>query len=82
MRERGSSPPRIERRSIHAVALDGSARTLAVRELTHDHASEQPFTRSLSGVRLEEGLERVRVQGRDQESGWGGRTVELVLPRD
>lgn len=51
-----------------------------IRELTHDHASEQPFTRSQSGIEIPDGVDRVTVEGRDQVSGWGGATVEVPLP--
>ncbi|MEP4546249.1 MAG: hypothetical protein ABJ000_08720 [Saccharospirillum sp.] len=54
--------------------------TLGVRELLHDHASEQPFTRSLSGVSIAPGINRVIVQGRDQEFGYGGQTMTVSLP--
>ncbi|MEM8706553.1 MAG: hypothetical protein AAGE98_08855 [Actinomycetota bacterium] len=61
------------------LAPDGSV--LGVRELAHDHQNEQPFTRSLSGVVIPDDLDRVVIEGRDQLSSWGGRTLELVLPR-
>ena len=51
------------------------------RFLTHDHASEQPFTRSQSGIEIPADVLVVVVQGRDQVSGWGGTTVEYTLPR-
>ncbi len=54
--------------------------TLGVRELLHDHASEQPFTRSLSGVSITPGITRVVVQGRDQAHGYGGETMTVSLP--
>jgi hypothetical protein len=59
------------------LAPDGTQ--LAIRELLHDHASEQPFTRSLSGVELPEDIETVTVQGRDLDNGWGGATVDVTL---
>lgn len=49
------------------------------RFLTHDHAGEQPFTRSQSGIDIPEDVTIVTIQGRDQVSGWGGATFELVL---
>ncbi|MDH3753929.1 MAG: hypothetical protein OEU32_08655 [Acidimicrobiia bacterium] len=52
---------------------------LGVRVLTHDHAGEQPFTRSLSGVEIPDGVTVVTIQGRDQVSGWGGATVDVTL---
>lgn len=51
-----------------------------VRELLHDHASEQPFTRSLDGVEIPDGVAGVVVEGRDRDNGWGGTTMELDLP--
>ena len=53
---------------------------LGVRELAHDHAGEQPFTRSLSDVEIyTTDVGRVTVEGRDQVNGWGGDTVEVTL---
>lgn len=51
-----------------------------VRELLHDHANEQPFTRSLPGVEIPAEIREVVVQARDQEYGYGGDTVTVELP--
>lgn len=59
---------------------DGSV--LGVRELLHDHASEQPFTRSLTGVAVDASIEVVTIEGRDQVNGWGGQTFELRFTDD
>lgn len=50
------------------------------RLLTHDHASEQPFTRTLEGVVIPGDVRTVTIEGRDQEFGFGGSTFELTLP--
>lgn len=50
-----------------------------VRELTHDHQSEQPFTRSQSGIVIPDGVTEVLVEGRDQVSGWGGKSIRFEL---
>lgn len=60
------------------VGPDGTE--YAVRVLTHDHASEQPFTRSQSGIAIPESVDVVTVEGRDLHNGWGGDTFELRLP--
>lgn len=52
------------------------------RLLTHDHASEQPFTRTLDDVEVPEDVRTVTIQGRDQEFGFGGATFELTLSSD
>jgi hypothetical protein len=59
------------------LAPDGTE--LGVRELTHDHAGEQPFTRTLFGVEIPARVDIVTIEGRDQVNGWGGDTVEVEL---
>lgn len=49
--------------------------------LGHDHASEQPFTRTQTGVEIPDGVDTVTVQGRDTEHGYGGTAVTVDLPR-
>lgn len=50
------------------------------RKLLHDHASEQPFTRDLYGVLIPVGVRIVVIQARDQKNGYGGRSVQVILP--
>ncbi len=58
------------------TTLDGDV--LAVRELTHDHADEQPFTRSLAdSFSLPPGTTQLRIEARDRENGWGGATLVI-----
>jgi hypothetical protein len=54
---------------------------LGERPLTHPHVNEQPFTRSLSGVAIPEGLDRVAIRARTSVEGWGNETFLLLLPR-
>lgn len=61
------------------IGSDGSV--YGVRELLHDHATEQPFTRSLNGVEIPEDEIQITIEGRDQLSGWGGDTVTIPLER-
>ncbi len=42
------------------------------RVLAHPHDNEQPFTRSLSGVSIPEGVEEVLVVARNNVRGFGG----------
>ena len=60
------------------LASDGTV--LGIRELTHDHADEQPFTRSLAGVVLPDGVDEVTIEARDLANGWGGATVTVAVP--
>lgn len=59
------------------VGPDGNV--LGERVLLHPHETEQPFTRSLSGVRIPAGVKRVTLRAHDKVHGLGGRefTVEL-----
>lgn len=59
------------------VGPDG--KVLGVRKLFHPHETEQPFTRSLSGVRIPAGVKRVILRANDKVHGLGGKefTVEL-----
>lgn len=47
--------------------------------LAHDHANEQPFTRTQTGVEIPEDVAEVTVEGRDSEFGYGGETVTVTL---
>lgn len=60
-------------------APDGTE--LGVHTLMHDHAGEQPFTRTQTGVDIPAGVDEVTVQGRDQRYGFGGRTATVEVPR-
>ena len=44
---------------------------LGYRELAHPHVNEMPFTRSLSGVEVPEGITRVFIRPRDLVHGEG-----------
>ena len=61
------------------VAPDG--RLLGTRTLLHPHVREQPFTRSLSGVVIPEGVTRVIIRAHDKEHGLGGAEVTVELKR-
>jgi len=63
---------------FRVVAKDGTV--YGERKLLHDHSTEQPFTRDLYGIRIPRHVRSVVLQARDQKFGYGGRTVELVLP--
>lgn len=50
------------------------------RILLHDHAGEQPFTRDLYGVNIPRAVRVVVIQARDQRFGYGGKSIEVLLP--
>lgn len=60
------------------LAPDGTV--LGSRVLYHPHVNEQPFTRSLSGVRVPAGLRQVRVRAHDSVHGDSETLYPVELP--
>lgn len=60
--------------------LDMEGKVLATRKLYHPHVEEQPFTRSMSGIRIPEGTEKVRVRAGDLVHGFGGEEKVVRVP--
>jgi len=58
--------------------LDGDV--YGERVLTHPHANEQPFTRSLSGVAIPADVTQVEVAARDSERGFCGVPLTVEVP--
>ncbi len=59
--------------------LDMEGNELGMRVLHHPHVEEQPFTRSLSGVRIPAGITQVQVQARETPAGWNAQTTTVNL---
>ncbi|MBV7296486.1 hypothetical protein [Enterovibrio paralichthyis] len=59
------------------VSAEGDV--LGTRVLLHPHVNEQPFTRSLSGVVIPDGVEVVFIEAKDNVHGWGGLRKEVKL---
>ena len=61
------------------VAPDGTV--LGTRILHHPHVNEQPFTRSLSGVKIPATIDTVTVRAHDSVHEYGGKAVTVDLPQ-
>lgn len=61
------------------VAPDGTV--LGTRELAHPHETEQPFTRSLSGVRIPDGVDKVTLRSHDSVHKYGGAEISVDVPK-
>ena len=59
------------------VAPDG--KILGTRKLLHPHVNEQPFTRSLSGVKIPDNIQQVSVRAHDSLHAYGGRVMTYDL---
>ncbi len=62
------------------LAPDGSV--LGTRTLYHPHVDEQPFTRSLSGVVVPDGIDEVTIRAHDSKHGYGGETLTVAVPEN
>jgi len=60
------------------LSLEGEE--LGTRILLHPHVHEQPFTRSLAGVRIPPSTKQVRIRARDSVHGYGGKEIIVDLP--
>ncbi len=61
-------------------APDGTM--LGERVLAHPHVNEQPFTRSLGGVVIPDGVSEVVIRARDSVHGVAGQEFRLKLPEN
>ena len=59
--------------------LTTDGKILATRVLQHPHVQEQPFTRSLSGVKIGPEIGKVVVRGHDSVHGYGGRELTVTF---
>jgi len=60
------------------LAPDGTI--LGTRTLLHPHETEQPFTRSLSGLVIPSGITSVEVRAHDSVHGYGGVSMTVAIP--
>lgn len=60
------------------VTLDG--KLLKSRVLHHPHDNEQPFTRSLSGVQIPDGINKVKIRARDSKHGYSSQEFIVEIP--
>ena len=59
--------------------IDADNKILGTRTLYHPHVNEQPFTRSLSGVKIPEGTKSVRVIAKDTVHGLSHKAAKIDL---
>jgi hypothetical protein len=62
------------------LAPDGTV--LATRTLLHPHETEQPFTRSLSGLAIPDDVVEVIIRAHDSVHGYGGPELTVGVPRE
>ncbi len=60
------------------MTMDG--RLLKSRVLIHPHVDEQPFTRSLPGVKIPAGTTRVKIRAKDLKHGYSSEEYTVRIP--
>ncbi len=60
------------------MTMDG--KLLKSRVLLHPHVNEQPFTRSLSGVKIPAGTTRVKIRAKDLKHGYSNDEYIVRIP--
>jgi hypothetical protein len=58
---------------------DMNGKVLGERKLAHPHVNEQPFTRSLSGVKIPDDVTSVVIEAHDTNTGWAPKTKTVKL---
>ncbi|TKB12399.1 hypothetical protein [Desulforhopalus sp. IMCC35007] len=59
---------------------DQNGNLLATRTLHHPHVAEQPFTRSLSHVKIPIDIKEVTLRAHDSVHLYGGKTMTITMP--
>lgn len=59
--------------------VDDQGEVLGTRTLFHPHENEQPFTRSLNGVKIPASTTPVYIEAHDKVHGWAAQRFELHL---
>ena len=60
--------------------LTPAGKEIGKRVLYHPHENEQPFTRSVGGVKIPSGIDHVLIEAHDNVHGWGEKQFKLTLP--
>ena len=61
--------------------VDEEGNVLGDRVLHHPHENEQPFTRSLSRVKVPEGVTVVYIEAHDKLHGWTEKRLKVDLEK-
>ena len=54
---------------------------LGERTLYHPHVAEQPFTRSLSGVKIPSPIKQIYIEAHDNVHGWSKDKLQIDLTK-
>ena len=62
------------------IVVGPDGKQLGKRTLYHPHVNEQPFTRSLSGVKIPKDIKMVTIRAHDKVHELGGKEMQVKLP--
>ena len=61
--------------------VDAKGNVFGTRTLFHPHETEQPFTRSLSGIKVPEGVTVIFIEAHDKVHGWSKQRLQVDLSK-
>jgi hypothetical protein len=61
--------------------VDQHGNVLGSRVLLHPHIDEQPFTRALSNVKLDDSHQVIYIEAHDKQHGWAKQKLEIDLTK-
>ncbi|MFT7235844.1 MAG: hypothetical protein ACI9QV_001430 [Methylophagaceae bacterium] len=61
--------------------IDVQGNILGNRLLLHPHVEEQPFTRALSNVKLDDNLTHIYIEAHDKIHGWAKQKLAIELAK-
>ena len=62
------------------IVVGPAGKQLGKRVLFHPHVNEQPFTRSLTGVKIPPDIKMVTIRAHDSVHELGGKEMQIKLP--
>jgi hypothetical protein len=61
--------------------IDNEGNVLGTRTLLHPHVNEQPFTRALNNVKINDSLTTLYIEAHDKVHGWSKQKLEIDLTK-
>ena len=68
--------------NVWQVVDSDTGEVIGERILAHPHDTEQPFTRSLTGLLIPESVRNIHIRARCNLHNFGGREISFEIPRD
>lgn len=68
--------------NVWQIVDSDTGEVVGERNLAHPHETEQPFTRSLTGLVIPETVRNIKIRARCNLHDYGGREISFEIPLD